>query len=241
LKAFSEFLIRLSEKTMKGIVGELASYDQTPTAKMVEGLRTVAEGFEAMAEGGLPPQVHLASLAAGMCDEEKVGRDVLAAVKTGEHAHGILQALCRAAVRGVGNDGRCKPCRAHIIASSQSGIPQLLPGLFPGCDLRKWQPHPEKLKGNVKRAIDEIDEVFIDDLCDVLTYKELCDRLNMDPANFRRTVRGGDSFWQALRERGLEQVVDETTKAKGLQRSASTCWDCDDEEEEATGLDGLGL
>lgn len=59
----------------------------------------------------------------------------------------------------------------------------------------------------------------------------------MDPSNFRRTVRRSDSFWQALRERGLEEVEDETTKEKGLQFSVSACWDPDEEEEEEGDLD----
>ena len=118
--------------------------------------------------------------------------------------------------------GRCKPCRAYIIASPGSGIHrQLLSWLFPGCQLRKWQPVPEKLKGNVQRAIAQIDETFGEFCADVMTYKELCDDLDkMDVRNFRRTVRKRESFQKALQDRDLEEteIVENGRTLKGIQR-----------------------
>ena len=90
----------------------------------------------------------------------------------------------------------------------------------------------------MKRAIDEIDRVFDEQLHDIITYNELCDRLNMDPANFRKSVRKSDSFWQALRERGLEETEDATTRAKGLQPSVSPFPVDEDDEEDDTDPDG---
>lgn len=52
-------------------------------------------------------------------------------IERGEHAHLILQALCRASVRQCIGD-QCAPCDAYIIASPQSGIKDLLPSIFPG-------------------------------------------------------------------------------------------------------------
>jgi hypothetical protein len=64
-------------------------------------------------------------LAAGLRPEKgSVSQSDLDLTMLGEHAHGILQALCRGSVRRCDGD-QSHPCQAYIIASVQSGIPDM--------------------------------------------------------------------------------------------------------------------
>lgn len=76
-------------------------------------------------------------------------------VRRGEHAHGILQALCRGSVRRLQN-GSCPASRAFIIAHKGSGIPALLGRVFPGASIGEWLPIPKPLKGHAETAFDYI-------------------------------------------------------------------------------------
>ncbi|WP_158547716.1 hypothetical protein [Rhodosalinus sediminis] len=157
----------------------------------------------------LPDKVYegRARLAAGLCDEDKLHPNVKQVVKEGEHMHGILQALCRASVRGVDAEGRCRPCRAYVIASNQSGIAKLLPDLFPGCTVSAWEPFPQQMTSNVEKVIDLIDWLLKHeaDLWDFIPFSWLRDELDFkDKANFRKTVLKRDCFSSAIAERGLE-------------------------------------
>ncbi|WP_407497033.1 hypothetical protein [Pseudooceanicola sp. MF1-13] len=161
-------------------------------------------------------------MAAGFSEEDRVPLAARRALERGEAADAILQALCRGCVRGVGPDGRCKPCNAYIIASQRSGIPKLLPDLFPGCQLRSWKPLPNKLKGNVKKVIDYLDEVLWrdGDLLEFIPYKQLMQAVGIaNRTNFRKTVTYKAEFQEAIAERGLEEAeaVIGGKKHKGLQ------------------------
>lgn len=149
----------------------------------------------------------LARLTAGTLEEDQVSPKRMTKIQVGEHAHVILQALCRASVRGTTADGKCKPCRAHIIASKRSGIPELLPKLFPGSKQKAWQPFPEKTTNSVQRALDMIDEMlWLGFHPDYITYKELCEELGIhDRSNFRKTVRNRATFQAGLSQRNLEE------------------------------------
>src|SRR5262249_44930766 len=68
----------------------------------------------------------LKRLAAGRsANEGTVSKEELERTMVGEHAHAILQALCRGAVRRCDGE-RCHPCDAYVIASVRSGIPDAL-------------------------------------------------------------------------------------------------------------------
>lgn len=162
-----------------------------------------------------------ARLAAGLCDEDTVHRNTVRAVKEGEHMHGILQALCRASVRGMDPQGRCSPCRAYIIASHQSGIRKLLPGLFPSCRLSAWEPFPQKMTSNVEKVVDLVDWILEHevDLWEFIPFSWLRDQLGFqDKANFRKTVLNKAAFQTAMAERGLEigEGVENSRLQKGL-------------------------
>ena len=158
----------------------------------------------------------LARLSAGKCDEEEVGPPLLRKVKKGEHAHAILQALCRTAVRGITKDGKCQPCQAYIIASKRSGIPELLTKLFPGCALRDWTPTPRTLKGKLKLAVEYLDGFFDVDPTGILTFKELAFAVGMERKNFNRVIRHDQRFQDAIHARNLEEVEVGARRSKGL-------------------------
>jgi hypothetical protein len=162
-----------------------------------------------------------ARLAAGMCDEDKVHANTKRAVKEGEHQHCILQALCRASVRGIDAKGQCRPCRAYIIASNQSGIKKLLPDLLPSCNVRPWKPVPERVKGKVKEVVDQVDWILWHEatLWDIIPFNWLADQVGIkSKSNFRRTIRKNAGFQDAMQERGLEEAefTEEGRTLKGL-------------------------
>lgn len=164
-----------------------------------------------------------ARLSAGLANDDKVGRDMLRALKRGEHADLILQALCRASVRGMTSSGSCKPCRAYVIASHASGIPKLLPELFPGCSVEEWFPLPGRITPTMQRAIAVIDEAFRDGLCEELTFAEIRQALGIrDKSNFRRTVVKKQEFRQALEDRDLKMVDD--IEVEGRTHSGIRPW-----------------
>lgn len=162
-----------------------------------------------------------ARLSAGLCNEDDVSQAQLKETKQGENAHAILQGLCRASVRGQDATGRCKPCRAYIIASPGSGIPKLLPELFPGSHVNEWQPIPSKLKGKLKAAVDHLDTFFAKHPDAVLTYNALAAAIGVQRKNFRRTIRHDARFQEAMQERCLEEVEVGTWGQKGVRAYVS--------------------
>lgn len=68
----------------------------------------------------------LAYASSGIPLENDLPASMVNDTQLGEHGHLVLQALCRASVRG--SDGsQCKPCNAYIVASKSSGIRAALP------------------------------------------------------------------------------------------------------------------
>ena len=163
-----------------------------------------------------------ARLAAGMCGEDEVNRVRLRHLREGEHAHVILQGLCRAAVRGLEAGGRCKPCRVYIIASPGSGIhTQLLSWLFPGCHVKDWKPIPSKLRGKLKAAADHLDAFFDKDPDGVLIYNDLAAAIGVEKKNFHNKIRKDARFQAALHSRDLEEIEGGTRGQKGVQAYVS--------------------
>ena len=60
----------------------------------------------------------------------------------GEHANLVLQAVCRGRVP-KSNGAQCLPMDAYLVATKRSGIGELLPTIFPGCRVLKWDPLSE--------------------------------------------------------------------------------------------------
>jgi len=127
-------------------------------------------------------------------------------VELGEHAHLVLQALCRGAVR-VCEEGMCSPCDAYIIASTKSGIERSLPRIFPGCNVVRWKPVKSVLTGKVKEAVEFIDGWFEDNPQeDFLPFRTVMKTMGMKSAsNFRKAVRQHSGFMEAMDDRFIRE------------------------------------
>lgn len=146
----------------------------------------------------------LKRLAAGRpATKGNVTKDELERVMVGEHAHAILQALCRGAVRRCDGE-HCHPCDAYIIASVRSGIPDALPCVFPGCKVTKWQPVERTLRGHVKTAVELVERwTRAAKVGDVLSFKVLSKELGVTSHSFKHDVRCHPDFCDAIAELGV--------------------------------------
>jgi len=153
----------------------------------------------------------LKRLAAGRpATKGNVTKDELERVMVGEHAHAILQALCRGAVRRCDGE-HCHPCDAYIIASVRSGIPDALPTVFPGCNVVRWQPVERTLRGHVRSAVEFIERwAQTAGVGDVLPFKVVAKELSIPSHSFKHDVRSHPDFIGAVSELG----VIETGKGK---------------------------
>ncbi|MBN8185066.1 hypothetical protein, partial [Roseibium aggregatum] len=149
----------------------------------------------------------LACASSGRSIDLGLPRSAVDAIRMGEHGHHILQALCRAAVRG--NDGgRCKPCNAYIIAAKASGIRDKLRDWFPGCRVSTWAPSRRRLQGQKKRAVlDYLKARRCEDPNTVILFKEVQAAVSIpDKSNFK-SMRKHPDFRAALEELGLQEVM----------------------------------
>lgn len=143
----------------------------------------------------------LGRLAAGMHPVEGTyPEDSFKRIADGESRHGILQALCRASVRGCDGD-QAHECNAYIIASVRTGIPSALPDLFPGCQVVQWRPVKRALVGKVKEAIDYLESRFAAGERFV-KFTDTQKALGMEKKNFKHRVRRSPDFAEALAEMG---------------------------------------
>ena len=176
----------------------------------------------------LPPEVYetRVRLCAGMEQTEVVTEEKRKEMAEGELMHNILQALCRASVRGLQADGTCPPCRAYIIAPKLTGLWESLPTLFPHCKLKRWQPSgTTKLTGSIKKALEKLDEWDGEDTDGEIAYAALAEAIGMDRKDFKR-VASDPRFKEEVAKRGYAEakVVRKTAKgprmANGLVREA---------------------
>jgi hypothetical protein len=132
-----------------------------------------------------------------------VTKDELEKVQLGEHAHLILQALCRGAVRKSDGD-KCHPANAYIIASVRSGIPAALPTIFPGCKVAGWSPVPRNLKGDAEAAYQFV-EAWARKASPgaVLKFRDVQREVGIDRRTFTDTIRRGMPFREAIAELGV--------------------------------------
>jgi hypothetical protein len=123
-------------------------------------------------------------------------------IMRGEHAHMILQALCRGRVRK--SDGaKCLPMDAYLIASTKSGIATDITRIFPGCSVVPWTPVKKELSGYTKMAVAfvrravERGETWI-------TLRSIYEDLGIPRTNFNKLVRRRAEWNDAISELGLE-------------------------------------
>lgn len=149
----------------------------------------------------------LARYYGGIGSDEMVPKDLLDQMRSGEHMHHILQALCRSSVR-QGRDSGCGPCNAYIIAPKRSGIRDLLPEIFPGCKVGTWRPNKTKATGKVQQALTYVKMHFDDYPDEPLRFSELQSELNItSSSNFRKTIRNHDTFKAGLEALGIEEAT----------------------------------
>lgn len=135
----------------------------------------------------------------------KVSDAELRETELGEHAHLLLQALCRGAVRKSDGD-KCHPTNAYVIASVRSGIPAALPTVFPGCKVVRWSPVRRSLKGDAAAACDYIGQWATGaDPGDVLPFRLIQRDLGIDKDTFKDTIRRAVPFSDELAELGVEE------------------------------------
>lgn len=134
-----------------------------------------------------------------------VDSSIVDATGDGENSHGVLQALCRSAVRQMQEEG-CPAVDAYLIASARTGIPGLLPEIFPGAWIVPWEPLPRELRGKVAEAVDFVRSWFLNNPEGVLALKDLQRVLGInDSSNFRSTIRHHQDFQASLESMGLEE------------------------------------
>lgn len=175
----------------------------------------------------LPQEVHEARvrLCAGRDPTEAVTAAECREMALGELLHNVLQALCRASVRGLQADGTCLPCRAYIIAPKQTGLAESLPDLFPNCQLARWCPSgTTKLTKSIREALAQVDQWDAEGFGDEVAYPELAEAIGMDRRDFNKRVVRDPRFKDEVTQRGYveDSVVHPTSRgsrtAKGLVR-----------------------
>ncbi|KPF83905.1 hypothetical protein IP70_16985 [alpha proteobacterium AAP38] len=132
----------------------------------------------------------LKRLGAGLpCGGEDVTADQLNQTRLGEFGHDILQALCRGRVRRSDGDA-CQPCDAYIIASVSSGIPSILPTVFPEAEVVRWSPVPAALSGRPREVYDYVLAwAAFSAPGDELLFRQVRQALGIQPAHFTQLVR----------------------------------------------------
>ncbi len=143
-----------------------------------------------------------------------VSRPEVEMVMRGEHAHMILQALCRGRVRK--SDGaKCLPMDAYVIASSKSRIGTDITRIFPGCRVVPWRPVKKEPAGLVKKALNHVRSV-IDHGETWVSFKSIWEALKVDRTNFRKWVLKKDDWKHGIDAMGLE-TAEGPRRAKGLR------------------------
>lgn len=141
-----------------------------------------------------------ARAAGGMKTDDHLPSKDLETVTIGEHAHLVLQALCRGSVRRCVGDS-CAPMDAYVIAHNGSGIPGALPDIFPGCKIKPWNPVDKPLQGKLGEALSYLRERFADDPGGAVSFADVMKRLGMsDRSNFKKMIRDDERFQRELKK-----------------------------------------
>jgi hypothetical protein len=140
-------------------------------------------------------------------------KEEVKAISLGDHAHHLLQALCRGRVRQLDGE-RCKKMNAYIIASKRSGIADLIPSIFPGCNISLWR-EDERTPGKVAEAIAYMEKLTRDGAVK-LSYREIQIAIGVTSNNFAKLVTGHDIWAKALHSLGWATYGGQ--RARGLER-----------------------
>ena len=154
-------------------------------------------------------------------------------MRAGEHANLILQALCRGSVRLC--DGvQAHKCDAYIIAAAKTGIPDALPGIFPGCSIVPWgavDDLDKRLKGKTREAVDYILDRFDtcglrgDELYDfAVTFKEVMKAIGPIAKQTWNDIRRDDHFREKLARAHITEHAP-NQRATEFVKLDLRCWD----------------
>lgn len=130
-------------------------------------------------------------------DQELSPRE-LRNVKLGEYSHLILQALCRGSVRICVNDS-CALMDAYIIAAANTGIPDHLRTIFPGCNIKEWEPVERPLEGKLGDAVLYLKGCFAEGPDMTVSFQQVQEHLSIrDRSNFNKLIRNDPRFKREL-------------------------------------------
>src|SRR5262249_27099932 len=122
------------------------------------------------------------------------------------HAHNVLQAACRGAIRN--NDAeRCPEANLYIITPKHIGLQALLPKIFPQCKIFEWKPIAKEAKGRVKEAI-EIVSGWLESSEEPIPSHTVMRQMGIDDrANFKKNILQHPMFVGFMKEKGLEEFT----------------------------------
>lgn len=126
----------------------------------------------------------------------------IAETTAGEHRNLLLQAVCRCRVRRLNGD-QCLPADAYVIAAPASGIPASLRQVFPGCQVRRWEPFERSLSGKLRDAVECVEGALAIGI-DPIPYKLIQSVIGVDRRNFGKLVSGRPEWLDTLAGLGVE-------------------------------------
>jgi hypothetical protein len=154
-----------------------------------------------------------------------VTKEEMKQTEEGEHKHHILQAACRGAVRKSDGAG-CVKFDLYLIASSRTGVPQLVPDIFPGCTVVDWQPVRRELKDDAKAAYEVVKAWAVKSTgnlykidrrnLSILKFKPLAKAVGLSTKGFKDKVRNHPDFIHAIRELGVAEWKPNDKNATGF-------------------------
>lgn len=165
----------------------------------------------------------LGRLSRGIPSDEELDRGDRTDIEQGEHAHLILQAACRGAVRKSEGE-KCGRCTVYIIAHPRHGITKMLEDgyIFPGAHLTEWLPVEKELRGRVREAVDFVAEWFAKSENLKLPISTIRNALGVaDHRNFNKDVINRTSFQAAMESMRLRIVRNKGSKGNYIERMNS--------------------
>lgn len=145
-------------------------------------------------------------LSRAMAPEKRLERQHRREIELGEHAHLILQAVCRGAARkAIGH--KCGKADVWVIASEKSGIPSILGTIFQEATILDWKPTAENEKPLKGRANDTanliVNHFERSNGKGTLYARSVRDRLNIKKDDFNQSILRHNDFLPYLEQRGI--------------------------------------
>ncbi|MFP4361839.1 MAG: hypothetical protein ACLFTG_14350 [Alphaproteobacteria bacterium] len=151
-----------------------------------------------------------ARIAAGWGPEVEVSRETLRLVRRGEHAHHLLQAVCRARVRKIDGE-EALAGEVFVIAPETQVNAGVLEQTFPGCVVEPaWDEH--ELEGRVAEAVRIILEWLRMRPREPLAFADVYRRMGISKQAFAKNVRKHPAFRQELEHLGVGEWPAETSR-----------------------------